>query len=501
MFDFFLNNNGQKIATFCGKLLNSKISPQVEAEKIVNKHYTGQKVFILIFPGLNYLKSSLLKRSCKVLSIFSCKEMMENAISDSDLSFCYPNHGLYKFLEKNIKEFEILNIKVLENPILTSIFPKEHKTVKQIVKDFINTSLRNLLTQSYFSKRWFLNSVKKQYFSFFTNIKTSGNAILASSGYSAEKILKQIQKSELPFLIFTLPSSISFLEQQNIKYDFIFSIDGGFYAKEHLLESTNKSLLFTNSFSAIPMQKMQNRDMSLCFQGSAVENYFFNKNDFLNSKSEYGSVFFFALENMLKIHSGKIFIVGQDFLIYDIYAHIRGHTSDQKIFANCNRLNSAYSTKFKSFLQDKDGYFENGYSFSKTLKWYYSWFCNEFKPSKEDCERVFFVEGPNLQTPFKRISYEEFITEAGEIPFCNVKKSDNKTNIKTSKIDFKRKIENLIETSNRDFLNEQSLESQVLKEIFSKEIISFLKSGNKGEIKLKIENFLNEVIVLNERII
>jgi len=416
------------------KFIHSQYDPEKEAKNIIDRELDkNYKVIILIFPGLNYLYKDIYKQfnnKVKIISIHINEYTYQNAFKN-EYSLIF-NKELFNNLNKIISDFDVNHIKVIQLNSLISIFIDETKKIIDIIKNILTQKQASLNTLNYFSKRWYKNIIRNYFLDFnFTSTKTEGLHLILASGHTLLKAKELLKKIENKVTITALPSSISFLEANNIKYDFVFCTDGGYWTKKHLDNIKRNVTIFTTMTASLSLNT-KNLNIIPIYQNSYIENIlfdnFFNdiKNYFLFSP-QLGSVALNCIDVIKKIHKGDIIIIGQDFAIKDIFYHVNPHTFDiYQIMSD--KFKSYFQHKYEIFLNTKKTLIKDDYYFIDSLEIYYNWMKNNIKN-----EYNIYIYNNILPFNIKEITEKEILNKVIEkkISFKELKK--NKVDIEIIK--------------------------------------------------------------------
>lgn len=245
---FFNAKNGSKTVKINNLFLHSSYNPETEAERFVSSidiNFNPSVIFI-IEPGLSYCLEPLKKLFPKT-NIFSIRFMKDFSFCDGKFS------GSFFFDEKNPSLFEeelfnsfsgkiLCSALFLEWPNSEKIFKDETKKLSSSIKHVIEKAKAILITEGYFSKRWFKNSIV-----FNLNLgsikiinRTEKPVIICASGESLSSSINFLRQYRKSYFLIAASSAINVLLNNKIIPDLAFSTDGGFWAKNHLVYDYEK---------------------------------------------------------------------------------------------------------------------------------------------------------------------------------------------------------------------------------------------------------------------
>ena len=149
--------------------------------------------------------------------------------------------------------------------------------------------------------------------------------LIAASGPSLIESIDIIQTYRDKFILAALPSSLAALHDADIKPDFIFHTDPGFWANEHLKYITDTIIPIIMPLTASFESNIENPVIYIN-QGSFLENLLLG-NTILRVPS-HGPVAGTAYLFLRKITDNPIVYLGLDFCFNDIMEHVSPHSFD-----------------------------------------------------------------------------------------------------------------------------------------------------------------------------
>lgn len=235
--------NGGLTCSADGKFLHSKYNPQKEAETFAaNLQIQNNPEYIVITePCISYSAVAIKEKfkSAKIAAIRFSHEFDQFNQEFSFVVYVSENETPQEIcseLIKKIGEKNILKTAFLQWIPAANAFPEQNAKTWAGIKSAAEYARAILATNSCFSKRWFLNSIKNLAFAkeIFALQKTNLPVVIAASGRSLENSLEKLKKFRSSFFLIGVSSAVSALLRQKIIPDFVISTDGGFWAKKHL---------------------------------------------------------------------------------------------------------------------------------------------------------------------------------------------------------------------------------------------------------------------------
>ena len=384
--------SGKLTLYFNDKSIHSRYDPVAEANTFVKKQSFKKSpyLFILIGPGLGYIKTSILNNfpKAKILSLHMDRKLYKLTIKTGINWFYGDKKELHSVLAEFIPDFQLLETKIIKWYPCTNIFPERINFIESIIHQFFLERKGSIFTTGSFGRLWLRNIslnifIKRKYF--FPGIIKS-TIIITASGPSLSNALLLLKENRNKYILAALSSSLPALNFAGIVPDFIFHTDPGFWAKEHL-----KSIIYNNIPIIMPLTSSfyskTNNPLILLNQGSYIENNLLNSH--FPKVAPHGTVAGTAYLFFRKITNYPIIYIGLDLCYKDVQEHVIPHSFDILIYIKQNRLNGYLSMSYKK--QQKTGRDYNSIKSNTAFKTYSGWFNNEsrlkncfrFNPSEE----------------------------------------------------------------------------------------------------------------------
>ena len=371
--------------------LHSRYNPQAEAARYIDSLDLKENIecFILIEPGLGYLVSALREKfiDSKIIALHA-----DGGFPSCGVPSYYgtDESGIQEFLEKEVPETDISNIRIIEWRASLNHFGQLYVKLLSQTAEFLKRLDAGRRTTSVFGRRWIRN--------FFKNLDIVSKSVLyrtmnipviiTGSGPSLEKALPVICKMQDECLIIAASSSVTALSHNGIRADIVIATDGGGWALRHIYtcfrnaDNTEKTPLFAaNLCAALPSQCAKS-PLLLMSDGSFWQSIILKE---LSLPSvlvpQRGTVTASAVELAMILSGGNIYLGGMDLSVRDIRTHVRPYGFDYLLYEKENRFNSVYCRSF--FRSDK---IRNGGG----LDIYASWFKKQ-RPLWQD--RIFSLDG------------------------------------------------------------------------------------------------------------
>jgi len=373
--------------------LHSRYNPRAEAVRFIDSLQIKDttECFILIEPGMGYLVPALRERfnKSKIITLhvdnFPQEQKTGCEQTEDAVLFSIDSSQVKKFLEKEVPETNIENIRIIEWRPSLNYFKEAYITLLSIVVDFLKQISAVKRTTAAFGKRWIKN--------FFNNLgklnkillyrQTEIPVIITGSGPGLEDALPVINKLQKNCLIIAASSSAMALSSGGIKADIVIATDGGNWALRHLLFTQRNKEHFHNTdgnyFS-------EGYAVNLCaaLPSQTKDSPFFILNDgsFWQSVilhelavpsviiAQRGTVTATAVDLALLLSSGGIYLAGMDFSNSDIITHARPYAFDGFLFGKANRFLPVYSESFTRSRLIKEG---------GSMNIYASWFKDQLQ--------------------------------------------------------------------------------------------------------------------------
>lgn len=486
--------NGNPVITVNNYLLHSKYDPLREAERICQKEYIENYVHIVFGYGMGYIVNELkkqIKNDEIILIVDPLKEELK--IKDNQV---YSINELNEFKNKlkNSLEHYSREVKVICSPNYEKVAPNSYKSILQIVKDIQMSNIVYDNTIQLWGEKWQENSIHN--LTFLTNDQpltalyqfTSKPIVIASGGPSLIKQLPILRKIRNKVILIAAGSTINSLLKNDIKPDFVVSIDGGEANYKHFkdIESKGTSLIYGLSsqykiqrewknkrfiFAGIEDQDLQAKvkmkygvDLPLIKGGGSVANYCFSI--------------------AIKMTSGPITFIGQDLAYTNLQSHALGNRATKVVTEEYLIKRSAFKT------MDYEGEeIYTDYAFTSMKESFESLVKdNPHKPGIYNC-----TEGGVSIEGFTNYSFKKFANEVVNFDKRELVNTINsfpliKWQAIESEFEKEMKLYSLLEEACLKLI--LSLKQDFHKKYFSKETLKLLKHTDT-QIKEIVENELS----------
>ena len=352
------SKTGKLTLAYNNMFLHSKYDPEKEADRFIKESLKDDNpsVVILLGAGIGYLSRELKKMSpySKQILIYYSKEIYEhcNEIEVSQYSW-HPRLGLSfsDFLQKHFSDIDLEGLKIIEWPPSSLIFPATSRKINLEIKRIVKEFRGNIVTTNAFGKIWIKNS-----FSNFISIDSIINGpicnpdnpvIITASGPMLENSIKYIQNYRHKINLWSLPSAIPFLVENNLKPDLLIITDSSYYSICHIQEIAEKNTLIAMPLSAARGIHSISNNIFLISQPFFYEELIIKKAGINPTMiPPKGTVAATALELALQFTNKEIIFCGLDLCYEDINAHVKTNFFNKLLRNDANRIKPYYSRIF-----------------------------------------------------------------------------------------------------------------------------------------------------------
>ena len=482
--------NGSLTCSFEGKFLHSKYNPVKEAEIFAeNIEFPKNPSFILITePCISYIVQKIKKKfpEAKLAAIryshnfdsfnsgFDCVIYATNENQAKNLSEKISSELIAKIGEKNL-----LCSAFLQWLPAANAFPEINGKVWNGIKSAVEYSRASLFTNSYFSKRWFLNSIKNLVFTenFYKLNKTNLPVVVAASGRSLENCLPFLKDERSNFFLICVSSATAVLLENKIIPDFVISTDGGFWAKKHLEALKNFpeipiALAIEAACPAFLLKKNPIIILEYCdgFSKKLLD----NMNLQFAPAERNGTVSGTAVSLALKLTEKNIYVCGLDLHSAKGFQHTMPNALEIFNAKNDNKISGSELRAVKSEFN------------SGSLKIYENWF--------SDGNRNFFGRVFRLS---KNFPFRNNLNTIKDVNLDFFRKTETKTEKKAEKIKKINIEKKYFLEKIRNFIEEKSKSEEWTEEFFSAETFA-LKNKNSDNDR---EQIREEICIKNKKFI
>lgn len=345
MFTTEIARSGELTLFIDGIAVHSKYDPKEEAKKFLKKQDFKNKpqIFILIGPGLGYLKSTIFNsyHNVQILSLHLDKQIFEYADKTGSNWIYGDNSDLGLQLAAFIPDFLLFETTILKWLPCTERFPARTKYIENHIQQFFLERKGSIFTTKSFGRKWiqnaYYNYIKERQLVSIDKIDLP--VLIAASGPSLDNSIDLIIDYRDKFILAALPSSLAALNNADIRPDLIFHTDPGFWANEHLKHIPDTKIPIVMPLTSSFKSNLEN-PVIFFNQGSFLENMVLG-GGFLQVPS-HGTVAGTAYLLLRKITDKPIVYLGLDLCFNDVMEHVKPHSFDI--------LNNMNQNRFKGYL-------------------------------------------------------------------------------------------------------------------------------------------------------
>jgi hypothetical protein len=334
--------------------LHSNYDPQKEAGRYIASLAIkdNARIFIFVEPCLGYTVAEIRRRFSGAFCIaLHCSPAFFGK-SGADAEW-HPRQGaaLGAFLAAHIPDDKALDVQLIEWKPAMHAYGRRYADLLSQCAVFLKRAAAGARTAAYFARRWEKNRKK--------NLVRSGGflsfspgdipLIITASGPSLETALPLIKAASAFTFILAVSSSAPALLCAGIQPNLVLSIDGGFWAKSHLLEvfRLRRGIPLAIAVNAALPSQYADQPLLLITNPSCAGTF-----PFL-TLPERGTVSAQALDLALLLSGGPLYFAGLD-LTDDIKSHVRPYALDPYIEQGTNRFESFHSRSFDRRQRAKD---------------------------------------------------------------------------------------------------------------------------------------------------
>ena len=307
------------------KYIYSYYDPVNEAKKFIQSLKINK--YIITCCGADYINTQILNTNNNIEFIISFEPIkFDYDITSNKIYRTSTIENIEKILlQKNIHAKDVTLI--IWQPLIESfpdIYIKPLKLLKNILykvsissntaKTYGFLEIKNLLINLLNLNQ--INLINK------SNKKISNPAVIISSGPSLKENINFLHKIINKAYIFAFPSSLPFIEYNNIIPDFIVAVDPGYATLFHLFRYKKKSFLITHLGINPSIFNIKNYSPIFFNYNSFLENILYKNSSNILSSPPEGSVFINLLRILSELGFNEVIVIGQDFGYKDYRSHI-----------------------------------------------------------------------------------------------------------------------------------------------------------------------------------
>ena len=449
MINIIKSKNGEPTAKINNNFVHSSYSPYKEAEKFFSvNNLNTYTTFIIIGPCLNYLSAVIRKKipDAKIISIYLNYDFFCKDKNISDQAILFDNNlsiGNLK-AELDFNETDIAGLKIIIWPMIKNIFSEKIQFINKVLMQKVRELHGNITTLSGFGKKMFRNYIRNYFHLQSNNVFLSNNVpvIITGSGPGLYEDILFLKEKHGKYILLALPSSLEFLNYNNIIPDIIISTDPGYYASLHLNNYTDIPIASPYSAS-LPDTNLSKIKHLLLNQHHILDGILLGSENNHYKVAQNGTVAGSALMFCYNYFKGPVFLSGLDFSYIDCLSHVKPHSFDSLLQYENNRTAPLSDIYFKRNIVNSQRIDNSFRRTTKSLLAYSGWFSDI---SSFFYDRVYFLNYFK-KTPgdFKNIDY----TAAGSFLNENKRfdlKSQNQNDINLKKLKLESSADYLIKS-------------------------------------------------------
>jgi len=331
--------------------IHSVYDPVKEAKKYLQLYdFNKTSILLLLGPGIGYLLRELLFKYPKLhIVVFLYSDEFVEYYSRFNIPIWHPSseNNISAFLHKNVSEWVIDDLKILEWEPSAKAFPEIALSVNKEINQFVKESNGNMMSVARYGNRWLKNSIKNILkLEKYITVKSIGKpVIIAASGPSLRQCISFLKKYRECFFLLALPSSLFALYEEDLVPDLTISTDPGYYAGCHLQNLCR----FSSPLIAAPLTSASvpccgKTKTLLISQNTFIENSFLleYKLPYLSCR-QHGTVAGTALYLCVTLGFNTVIFAGLDLCTEDVYEHVQPHYFDLMFNSSADRFSPLLS--------------------------------------------------------------------------------------------------------------------------------------------------------------
>ncbi|HOJ65189.1 MAG TPA: DUF115 domain-containing protein [Spirochaetota bacterium] len=359
-FDTLLINN---------KYIHSKYNPEKEADNIV---FENKNIISIFGAGLCYHINNIIKNNSE--SIFIVYEPVEEIFNlidryltkDIDRSKILVLNKIdfghiYTFIENN-NILATARIKYYSNPGYKNLFPNLELKFFETIKNCYELFTQNILTESHFYSLWSKNFIKN----FFLlsekpilNIKKmdllDNIAVIVCAGPTLFNDIEYLKEFRDKITIFCVDTAFKTLFKNNVKPDFVISLDGQHHSIYDFFDLDNTTIVLFD-ITAYPYLCREYKNSYFTttenLLKSGIIEYFFKKFSLnIQGISVGGTVADYAFKLAINLGFRNILFCGLDLSYPDLITHCKESPYYEKIMLESSYFNNPETIMIKNISQ------------------------------------------------------------------------------------------------------------------------------------------------------
>jgi hypothetical protein len=347
------SKSGRPTLVYNNTFLHSRYDPEKEAVRFINESLKGENpsIVILLGAGLGYLADALCKALPFSKNIFIYySESIFNLVSKKPELSWHPGMDITAsdFIAKHFSDIDLEGLKIIEWTASSLLFPQISKKINLEINNLVKEFRGNIVTTNIFGKTWIRNSLLN-----FISIESvlekpgifkSNPVVITASGPTLENAVLHIKQFRNKINLWTLPSAVPFLIENDIRPDLIILTDSSYYSICHIKNIPDKEIPIIMPLSAVRGVYNISKYIYLISQPFFYEEIIFKK----AGRTQFmippeGSVAATAMALAEKLTSNEIIFSGLDLCFSDIKSHVRTSFFSDFLMQDAGRISPFYS--------------------------------------------------------------------------------------------------------------------------------------------------------------
>lgn len=330
-----------------GYYLHSKFNAIKEAKEIANTMYKPHHLHVIFGYGMGYIIDELIQlrkfnEPILIIDPLVDNKLLELGIDESENVHYLPFDSL-EVIRNEVSGLGAMTNKMIYNisPNYKKIFLEEVREIAKIISDAQRKEITNIATTEFFSMEWQINyamNLKKIMTDYSLNKlykKYDCPIVVAASGPSLIKQLPYLKAYREHVILICAGSTINSLLKQDIRPDYVVSIDGGIVNYNHFkdLDLEGIELMYSSTLHFKVRQQFLSDSFLFVPHVHPEVGEILNK----RAKKDFpvitggGSVAHFALSIAKYITTGTICLIGQDLAYTNNQTHSEGNKNNTSI--------------------------------------------------------------------------------------------------------------------------------------------------------------------------
>ncbi len=370
-----------------GAWLHSRYDPEREAARFAERAVRRElpATILVLGAGMGYLLEALHRRfpAARLLAVFYDAAVAERCFARHiTAAHWHPGRGreLPAFLRETLRDLDVEGLEVVEWGPAARIFPSAAAEAGKAAAQLLMELRGTLVTMHAAARRWlyntFINYVALDAVVSTASVPRGLPVVVAASGPSLADSVELLQRRRRGFQLWSLPSALPFLLENDLSPDLVVLTDPSHYAASHLHPASGRAPLIAMPPSAARGVWRLGARVLYLDQETPYEQAVLKAAGLAAPRvPPHGTVAASAVQLALQLTEAPVVLVGLDLCFRDIRSHVRPNVFELFLEPARSRLRPLHHLLFSTAAEAASS-LRGGQRTTDALRTYAGWFAS-----------------------------------------------------------------------------------------------------------------------------